>query len=159
MLAVAGPVAGSEHQVGDFPEACVRAIRVRGLKREQSPRKPQVPTRRRRIPKGADCSELVLEAIVIREMKAKNDRSRHRRAVDHIDPDRLAAMIDDQMFPGGSAYAAHLERPRVEEPLARFGRRRGARDKDARVHGRRPYRKDAHTIPRRVLSESAVPNA
>ena len=99
MLAVARPVAGAEQQIRGLAQAGTGAMRVGGLQREQPGGQSTVPgTNWRFRAQGAKSRDLRFEAIVVRQLEAKRDRSCSRGASHHVDPNCFVAALDEEVL-------------------------------------------------------------
>ena len=159
MFAVTRPVAGAEQQIGGLAQTGTGAMRIGGLQGEELAGQSTMPGANWCFrAQGAQCGNLRLEEIVVRQLEAKRDRACGRGAIHHVEPNDFVTALDEEMFAIRCAQYSHMGRVRDEEAVAWIVRQRGPRGQDTRVHRRRPHRQDMGAAMVRVLSESAAPS-
>ena len=98
MLAVAGPVTGSEHVVSGLAQARTGSARVQGLETEQARRQLEMTTHvgwRSPAPKDGETGG---QALVVGQVEVKHDRTARDRAGDDVEAKRNVAASHQQML-------------------------------------------------------------
>jgi hypothetical protein len=143
VFAFSGPGARSKHSVGDFPQARPGVARIDGLQCEQPSGQLHMRScERRRLAKRAHRRQLLLDTIVIGQFETKRDRPSYDGAIDHVEPDDLAVMVDYKMLAARPYRHAHISRQSIEQSDVAIRWLQGPYGEHARFNGGRPDRQN-----------------
>ncbi len=142
VFALTGPVAGFKYRVGYLSHTRTSIPGIDGQQGEQSACQLDVGSSdRSRLAKCPDRGKLCVEAAIVVQIETKRNRSGRHGPINHIEPDDLAAAVDQEMLRTRPVYYPRIGRPCTEWATALdIAEAQGANSQHAWVNGRRPHR-------------------
>lgn len=115
VLAISRPCAGAKHDLSDFSQAGSRIACVHCLQGQQPVGHTYMLGRRNRpAAKSADHRDLGWKSVVIGDVKAQRDRACRSCTLDHVEPKKMIAALDQKMLCMSAAQDPRTHLHRIE---------------------------------------------